>query len=99
MQKGMPVVRLKNLSPGSYRLATYQIAFGQNDPYSRYLEMGSPSDLSREAVAELKNLSAGKPISRNDCDREFCRHNFETTLPLREDDVYFLSLSSEQKHR
>ena len=58
---------LKNLKPGDYRLKTYRIGYGKNDPYSRYLEMGSPSDLSREAVAALKNLSTGNPGTRGPC--------------------------------
>ena len=93
-EKGKATVQLKNLPPGNYRLTIYQIGYGQNDPYSRYLEMGSPSDLGREAVTELKNLSAGKPISETTATVN-SDGNFETTLPLREDDVYFLSLTPE----
>jgi xylan 1,4-beta-xylosidase len=93
-EKGNATVRLKNLPPGNYRLTTCQIGYHKNDPYSRYLEMGSPADLSREAVAELKNLSAGKPVSETAVAVN-SDGNFETSLPLREDDVYFLSLSRE----
>jgi len=93
-EKGNVTVRLKNLSPGNYRLKIYQIGFGQNDSYSRYLELGQPSDLNRVAVAELKNLSSGKPVSEKEV-AVTSSGNFETTLPLREDDVYFLSLVPE----
>jgi len=84
-------VKLKNLSPGNYRLQIFQIGYQHNDPYSRYLEMGSPADLSRAAVAELKNLSAGKPVSEKTV-MVGGNHEFETALPLRENDVYFIAL-------
>ncbi len=85
-------VKLKNLPPGPYHVKVYQIGFGQNDPYSRYLEMGSPSNLSREAVTELQHLSDGSPTSEsstlvNDAGE------FSTSLQLRENDVYFISLA------
>ncbi len=91
-EKTNVTIKIKSLAPGSYHVAVYQIGFGQNDPYSRYLEMGSPSDLSREAVADLQHLSDGKPTSEsttavNDAGE------FSTSLPLREDDVYFISLT------
>lgn len=91
-EKGKATVQLKNLSAGKYRQTIYQIGYEENDPYSRYLEMGSPADLSREAVAKLKNLSAGKPISEKTITVKSDGH-FEVTLPLRENDVYFLSLT------
>jgi xylan 1,4-beta-xylosidase len=95
-EKGSVEVTLKNLKRGNYILKTYRIGHGQNDPYSRYLEIGSPTDLGREAASELKNLSAGKPVSETTVvigdDGKF-----ESTLPLRENDVYFLSLTPEGK--
>ena len=94
--KGNVTVRLKNLSPGKYKLAIYRIGFGQNDPYSRYLEMGSPADLSREAVSALKHLSSGKPVFEKTVAVK-AGGDFETTLPLREDDVYFLLLTREKQ--
>ncbi len=95
-EKGSVAVSLKNLTPGDYNLKTYRIGYEQNDPYSRYLEMDSPSDLSREAVVELKNLSTGKPVSETTVTIG-TDGTFKTTVPIREDDVYFLALSPEQK--
>lgn len=94
-EKGSVRLNLKNLSSGKYRLAVYQIGYKQNDSYSRYLEMGSPTDLSRESVAELKRLAEGKPVSESVVTVE-ANGTFSTTLPLRENDVYFLSLIPER---
>ena len=56
--------------------------------------MGRPSDLNREAVTELKNLSSGKPVSERTV-TVAVGGDFEIVLPLRENDVYFLSLVPE----
>jgi xylan 1,4-beta-xylosidase len=93
-EKGNVTVRLKNLAPGSYRLKVYQIGYQQNDPYSRYLEMGSPVDLNRETVSDLKKLSSGKPVSEKTVTVN-PDGNFETIMPLSENEVCFLSLNQE----
>src|SRR5262249_16155647 len=90
-EKGNVAVKLKHLSPGNYGLKIYQVGYRQNDPYSSYLDIGSPSDLNREAVASLKNLSAGKPVSDTNVVVS-ASGEFDTVLPLRENDVYFISL-------
>lgn len=89
--KGNVRVNLKHLPPGNYQLKVFQIGYGRNDPYSRYLAMGQPADLNPEAVAELNQLSAGKPVSESTVDVA-ANGTFETTLPLSANDVYFLSL-------
>jgi xylan 1,4-beta-xylosidase len=91
-KKGNVVVKLNNLSPGNYHLMISWVGFGQNDPYTRYLELGSPSDLSREAVAELKHLSEGRPVSESTVTVQ-TDGTFSTSLLLHENDVYFLSLA------
>jgi xylan 1,4-beta-xylosidase len=91
-EMGNVAVKLKNLKPGPYHVKVYQIGFGQNDPYSRYLEMGSPSNLSRGAVADLQRLSAGEPASESDTLVNDAGE-FSTSLSLRENDVYFISLT------
>ena len=90
--KGNVTVKLRNLAPGSYRVSVYQIGYRQNDPYSRYLELGSPSDLSRETVSELKHLSSGKPVSEAVAVVP-ASGQLETSLSLRENDVCFISLA------
>ena len=88
--KGNVTVNLSGLQPGQYQLSVYEIGYHQNDPYSRYLEMGSPTDLSREDVSDLKRLSAGTPISQTTVT---VSRTFSKTLPLQENSVYLLSLT------
>jgi xylan 1,4-beta-xylosidase len=56
--------------------------------------MGRPADLSRAQVAELKTLSAGKPASIETVTVS-AAGVFEKTLPLRENEVFLLSLVPE----
>ena len=50
--------------------------------------------MSREAVAEFKKLSNGNPVSEATVTVK-ADGLFETTLPLRENDVFLLSLVRE----
>ena len=63
--KGAVTVNLAGLKPGSYRLFTYEIGYRKNDPYTRYLEQGSPTDLTPKMVADLQALSTGQPAVSN----------------------------------
>ena len=90
--KGDVTVKLKNLSPGSYRVAVQRIGYHDHDVFSRYLELGQPSNLSREMIAELKKTSEGAPASESTV-VVTSSGEFVTSLPVRENDVYFISLA------
>ncbi len=94
--KGNATVKLSNVPAGSYKLTVYRIGYRHNDPYSRFLEMGRPTDLSREDVAMLNGLSSGKPESVSEVT---VKSGFTTTLPLPENTVYLLTLSRLSAHK
>jgi xylan 1,4-beta-xylosidase len=87
-------VKLTNITAGKYKLTIYRIGYQHNDPYSKYLEMGRPTDLTREDVANLKALSSGKPTSESVVTVD---DEFSTTLPMLENSVYLLRLTPEAK--
>lgn len=89
-EKGDATVKLSGLKKGEYQLSLRQIGYHQNDPYSRYLEMGSPHDLTPPVIAELKALSSGQPLSRQIVTvRDGA---FTMTLPQTENSVTLLTL-------
>jgi xylan 1,4-beta-xylosidase len=94
LEKGNVTVKVEHLSPGKYDLVIRRIGYQWNDPYSRYLELGGPTELNRETVAELKELSNGNPVSKVVVTVK-ADGLFETILPLRENDVFLLSLLPE----
>lgn len=89
--KGNANVVVKNLPEGSYVLELYKVGYRVNDPYSAYLEMGEPANLSKAQTETLKKLGDGTPISTeivsvgND-------GIFKRLLPLRENDIYLINL-------
>ena len=89
-EKSPVTITFSSMKPGQYRLTTWQIGYRQNDAYTRYLEMGQPSDLSRQEVAALKSLSSGKPVSE---ETVTLTGTFSRRLPMRENSVYLLTLT------
>jgi xylan 1,4-beta-xylosidase len=67
------------------------VGYGANDVYTDYLKLGSPPTLSRGQVRLLAGRNDGRPVSTAlvnvGASGEFTR-----SLPLRENDVYLLTL-------
>ena len=59
--KGNVALALSGLKPGSYRVTLHRTGFKANDAHTRYLEMGSPAQLSAAQLAELQGLTADRP--------------------------------------
>jgi xylan 1,4-beta-xylosidase len=94
--KGTATVKLTNLPAGKYKLTIYRIGYQHNDPYSRFLEMGRPMNLSREDVAKLNDLSSGKPESVSEVK---VNGEFTSKLPMLENSVYLLTLAPLEKRK
>lgn len=84
-------VSLKGLPLGSYTLNIYRIGYGVNDVYTDYFKMGSPASLTREQVKALAERNSGKPISSTHI-LVTLSGTYMRDLPLRENDVYLLTL-------
>jgi xylan 1,4-beta-xylosidase len=54
-------LNLRNVAAGSYRVLVHRTGHKTNDAYTAYLEMGSPTDLSAEQLAQLQALTQDKP--------------------------------------
>ncbi|HEX8611978.1 MAG TPA: glycoside hydrolase [Telluria sp.] len=89
--KGHIEVRLRGLKRGSYTLTTSTVGYKRNDAFTAYIGMGSPKQLAKSQVAALKALASGKPDEQRTV-RVGANGHFSITLPLRENDVYFLQL-------
>ncbi|MFB9841279.1 GH39 family glycosyl hydrolase [Mucilaginibacter ginsenosidivorans] len=92
--KELPPVnfKIKGLKPGKYTVDIYKTGYGVNDIYTAYYKMGSPSQLTREQVGELKKQNSEKPIST----RVVVVNNtgrLEENISLRQNDVIFMKIS------
>jgi xylan 1,4-beta-xylosidase len=84
-------LRIAHLRAGSYSLKIFRTGYRLNDVFTRYVEMGSPSQLTPGQVAILREASNGDPWSvetiRIAPGRPFLRR-----FPMRQNDVYFVEL-------
>ena len=88
---GRTVLSIANLPAGSYTLEIYQTGYQVNDVYTRYLEMGAPSQLTPTQVGILREQSNGDPNSVETIEIESGKP-FVRTFALRQNDVYFVKL-------
>jgi xylan 1,4-beta-xylosidase len=54
-------VSMKALGAGSYRLTVQRTGFRANDPYSAYIDMGAPDELTSAQLAQLDLLTRDLP--------------------------------------
>lgn len=82
---------ITNLPAGNYRLEIYHTGYCANDVFTGYLDMGSPSQLTRAQVESLSKQSDGKPETTETI-RIKAGKPFTRTFPMRQNDVYFVKL-------
>ena len=82
---------ITNLPAGSYSLEIYQTGYQVNDVFTRYLDMGSPSQLTPTQVEILRTQSNGDPQSVETIQVETGKP-FVRTFDMRQNDVYFVKL-------
>jgi xylan 1,4-beta-xylosidase len=84
-------VSLEGVPRGNYTLNVYRVGYGVNDVYTDYFKLGSPPVLTREQVRALAARNDGRPVSTA---RVVVKASgaFSRDLPLRENDVYLLTL-------
>ena len=88
---GVVRVSLDGLPRGVYTLNVYRVGYRMNDVYTDYLKLGSPPALTREQVRSLAARNDGRPVSTARVEVK-ASGAFSRDLPLRENDVYLLTL-------
>jgi xylan 1,4-beta-xylosidase len=81
-------VRFAGLAPGSYRLTVRRTGFEANDAHTRYLQMGSPAELSPEQLAELRALTQDGPETATTV-QVGIDGRYTLSIPMRSNDVIF----------
>ena len=88
---GRAVLSITNLPAGSYSVEIYQTGYQVNDVYTRYLDMGAPSQLTPTQVGILREQSNGDPNSVETIQIENGKP-FVRTFAMRQNDVYFVKI-------
>ena len=89
---GRAVLTLTNLPAGSYTMQVFQTGYRVNDVFTGWLDLGSPSQLTRAQVNTLHQKSSGDPETVETIQVEAGKP-FTRAFPLRENDVYFVRLA------
>ena len=85
-------LKLTGLKPGKYSMEIYRTGFKVNDPFTYYMSMGSPAQLTRKQVAELKQQNSGAP-SEQQIINISADGKLEKEFTMRQNDVYFVKLN------
>jgi xylan 1,4-beta-xylosidase len=89
--KGKVKVQISGIPIGTYQLEVFQIGYRVNDPYSTYLMMNKPKQLTKLQVEEIKKLNNGSPLATEKV--KMAKDDlFLKELELHENDVFFLNL-------
>jgi len=88
-----PAVELtvSHLRPGRYRLQIYRTGFRANDPYTAYIELGAPRNLTPGQIAQMQKLTADLP----EIDRLAAvppAGAWRLSLPMHSNDVVLVTL-------
>jgi xylan 1,4-beta-xylosidase len=89
--KGKIKVTITGIPEGSYTLEIYKVGYHANDPYSSYLAMKKPTQLTKQQVEQIKKLNDGSPVSTEIVKIKDSKV-FSKELDIRENDVFFLNL-------
>jgi xylan 1,4-beta-xylosidase len=87
---GAASLRVGNLPAGTYSLQVYQTGYRVGDPYTMYLDMGAPGQLTLAQEETLRQSASGAPV-----EQIVLKHpggTFTKDFPLHENDVVLVLL-------
>jgi xylan 1,4-beta-xylosidase len=90
-EKGAVRVVIKNIPVGTYTLEVYKVGYRVNDPYSTYMDLGSPNQLTYGQEVAIKQQNDGSPVWSEIVKMETGK-DFQKDLSLRENEVYLIIL-------
>jgi xylan 1,4-beta-xylosidase len=90
--KGRVTLDLSGMPTGVYGIEIRKVGYRINDPYTTYLDMGRPDQLTKEQVRKIKELNDGSPVLR---ERVSIKNGapFQKTLEIRENDVFLVQVT------
>ena len=80
----------------AYRLQVYRTGYRVNDAYSAYLEMGSPTDLTKQQIATLSELTRDLPET-DKVVQSGKQSTVEITVPMNSNDIVLIKLTRKER--
>jgi xylan 1,4-beta-xylosidase len=93
--KNKVTLNLSHLPKGKYTVETYKVGYRVNDAYDTYRDWGSPAQLTKAQVAEIKSKNSGATLETKTV--KIGRDGkFEQQFDLRENDVVLVTLKPQR---
>jgi len=90
--KGKVKINITHVPEGKYVLDVYQTGYRVNDAYSTYIDFGSPDQLTRQQVEQIKLINNGAPKVKEIVEVKKDQ-KFSKELEIRENDVFLVALT------
>lgn len=84
-------LELAGLKPGAYRFVAYHVGYRENDVQSAWRDLGSPAQLTRDQVRQLREADSGKPAMDIPV-TVGAGGRFTREFAMRENDVWLVQL-------
>ena len=88
---GNVTIDLANIPKGKYNLEIYKVGYKVNDPFTSYILMGKPDQLTQQQVETIKQQNNGLPISSQPiiirADGKFTKN-----IAINENDVFLVNI-------
>ena len=93
--KNKVTLNLSHLKKGKYTMEIYKVGYRVNDAYATYHDMGTPAQLTKAQVAEIKSKNSGAALETKTV--KIGRDgNFQQQFDLRENDVVLVTLKPQK---
>ena len=89
--KGKVKLEISDIPEGNYQIEIYKVGYKVNDPYTTYLTMNKPNQLTKQQVDYIKKQNDGSPISKENI-KVNSSGVFSKEFVIRENDVFLLNL-------
>ena len=96
--KGTVTIELSHIPEGKYCLEIYKIGYKVNDPYTTYLSIDKPTQLTMRQVDYIKKQNDGLPLSKESIEVN-STGAFKRELLIRDNDVFLLYLRKLQNQK
>jgi xylan 1,4-beta-xylosidase len=94
--KDKVMLNLTHVPMGTYTLEMFKVGYRVNDAYATYMDLGSPAQLTKAQVAQIKTANSGAPLSHATV-KVGKDGAFKQEFDLRENDVVLLTLQPLRK--
>ncbi|MDR3458491.1 MAG: glycoside hydrolase [Verrucomicrobiae bacterium] len=95
LPKNHVTLNLSHLPKGKYTVETYKVGYRVNDAYDTYRDLGSPAQLTKTQVAEIKTKNSDAPMDVHPV-KIGPDGKFEQQFDLRENDVVLITLKPQR---